>query len=365
MILMYNFHRTYACACLKKNIFYPGMFRGERSHFGVKSRISSGAPWHALQLRFQLRLDKRGGGPAFHEMAGCWGWSLWPPAFQRLTIELIQIHYPGITQILGQRWSVWRRIYSTACDCKPSKCGVDGLGCSLLSLTGHHGPLSKEMLSELHRHACPKFQRMLKVSKHQAPNEENASTIPRSIAGVASDLGWRCIVHLGSPLHKGWGTYHLDIQGMTGRREGNMAIVHAHLQTCLNMKSNVKQSSIIFNHSGRTSNHVHIHIRVAYRNIKKHWPTAYIPKSYPSSRVQASIQGKLWHRPCQIQALKRRRCLCQGEGQLLPCLAHQNDPKWCQIEHPWTSCSHLSGTGTQESRLDWALPYYVVANLGK
>ena len=60
------------CVCVsKKNIFYPGMFRGERSHFGVKSRISSGAPWHALQLRFQLRLDKRGGGPAFHEMAGC------------------------------------------------------------------------------------------------------------------------------------------------------------------------------------------------------------------------------------------------------------------------------------------------------
>ena len=376
MILMYNFHRTYACACLKKNIFYPGMFRGERSHFGVKSRISSGAPWHALQLRFQLRLDKRGGGPAFHEMAGCWGWSLWPPAFQRLTIELIQIHYPGITQILGQRWSVWRRIYSTACDCKPSKCGVDGLGCSLLSLTGHHGPLSKEMLSELHRHACPKFQRMLKVSKHQAPNEENASTIPRSIAGVASDLGWRCIVHLGSPLHKGvgagWGTYHLDIQGMTGRREGNMAIVHAHLQTSLNMKSNVKQSSIFFNHlqpfrkNIQSCPHSHTSSIQKYKAALAYSLHPTSPNLTPLPEFKPASKGnKLWHRPCQIQALKRRRCLCQGEGQLLPCLAHQNDPKWCQIEHPWTSCSHLSGTGTQESRLDWALPYYVVANLGK
>ena len=316
------------------------MFRGERSHFGVKSRISSGAPWHALQLRFQLRLDKRGGGPAFHEMAGCWGWSLWPPAFQRLTIELIQIHYPGITQILGQRWSVWRRIYSTACDCKPSKCGVDGLGCSLLSLTGHHGPLSKEMLSELHRHACPKFQRMLKVSKHQAPNEENASTIPRSIAGVASDLGWRCIVHLGSPLHKGWGTYHLDIQGMTGRREGNMAIVHAHLQTSLNMKSNVKQSSIIFNHSGRTSNHVHIHIRVAYRNIKKHWPTAYIlhPQILPlfqsSSQHPRETMASTLPNP-SIEApemsLPRRR----------PAPALPGTPKWSEMMPNWTSMNIL------------------------
>ena len=124
------------------------------------------------------------------------------------------------------------------------------------------------------------------------------------------------------------------IQGMTGRREGNMAIVHAHLQTSLNMKSNVKQSSIFFNHlqpfrkNIQSCPHSHTSSIQKYKEALAYSLHPTSPNLTPLPEFKPASKGnKLWHRPCQIQALKRRRCLCQGEGQLLPCLAHQNDPK--------------------------------------